>query len=162
MNFGLGCFFPRFNRPSAQLTLTLSSLVEKAKRDELKIEDILNEEELIVDFKSFNSTSSSELISLLKKEHLQNLIAYIIKEPLLNEHDTGYKFPFNACEILSAENMTLIDKFFELDDEISSKSEEGDEFEDLEEYEGMKIEKGKLKILKILRKSRRRRKVRRA
>lgn len=66
---------------------------------------------------------------------MMKFISYAISEPESNEYAVGYKFPFNASEILSSENTYLIDKFFE----DSSVTEEGDKYEELDEYEGEKV-----------------------
>lgn len=41
------------------------------------------------------------------------LIDYITKEPAVDNHKIGYKYPFNASEVLTSENVFVIDKFFE-------------------------------------------------
>jgi len=53
------------------------------------------------------------------------LIHYITVEPSEDaDKNVGYKFPFNACEILSSENLAIIDKFFEEDEKENKKSSE--------------------------------------
>jgi hypothetical protein len=44
---------------------------------------------------------------------MKNLIDYVIKMPESDDHNVGYKFPFNACEILQSENGFILDKIFE-------------------------------------------------
>lgn len=56
----------------------------------------------------------------------------------MDEHKSGYKFPFNAAEILSGENTYLLDKFFE-----DSNSQEEDHYEALDEPEKEQIEEVK-------------------
>lgn len=46
-------------------------------------------------------------------ENMKRLIDYIIKEPIHEDKRYGYKFPFNAAEILCSENSFIINKFFE-------------------------------------------------
>lgn len=38
--------------------------------------------------------------------------------PENDDHETGYKFPFNACEILQSENNFILDKIFESVEEV--------------------------------------------
>jgi hypothetical protein len=66
-----------------------------------------------------------------------NILKYVVKEPDSDDHKTGYKFPFNACELLSGENSYIIDKFFE----DSNTENDEDKYEELDEYEGEKIAK---------------------
>ncbi len=49
----------------------------------------------------------------LKQENIKDLIKYIITEPEEDEHDKGHRFPFLSCEVLSRENLVLVDKIFE-------------------------------------------------
>ena len=60
------------------------------------------------------------------------LIDFVIQEPI-NDDDKkiGFKYPFNACDILCSENLAIIDKFFDEDLNVnenknyeSSKDEE--------------------------------------
>jgi len=59
------------------------------------------------------------------------LLKYVVREPEKDEHKTGYKYPFNAAEILSSENSYLLDKFFE----DSNNSGDEDKYEELDEEE---------------------------
>jgi hypothetical protein len=49
----------------------------------------------------------------LTQENLIKLVDYVINEPLEDSQKVGYKFPFNASEILCSENVFVIDKYFE-------------------------------------------------
>lgn len=49
----------------------------------------------------------------MKQGNIKDLIKYIITEPEEDEYNTGHRFPFLACEILSRENLVLVDKIFE-------------------------------------------------
>jgi hypothetical protein len=57
-----------------------------------------------------------------------SLINYVIREPSADGHKIGYKYPFNAAEILSGDNTALLDRFFE-DSNLPDK----DEYEVLDE-----------------------------
>lgn len=49
----------------------------------------------------------------MKVEDLKCLIDYIIREPKEDDYDFGHRFPFLACEILSRENMVIVEKMFQ-------------------------------------------------
>ena len=83
---------------------------EKLKNGELKIEDILKEQELV---SSFDVRSVCQLQDALTKENILKLIKNVINMPEDEDYNTAYKFPYNSCEILSSSNYFLIEKFFE-------------------------------------------------
>ena len=70
-------------------------------KGELTLEDILNEDNIIQDIKSNND---SKFINFLTSEKIKKLIDYSTKYPSQDEHNIGYKYPFNATEILCSEN----------------------------------------------------------
>ena len=82
----------------------LSPFIEKMKKDELTLEDILNEDEIIQDIKNNND---SQFIKFFTNEKIKKLIDYSTKFPLSNEHNIGYKYPFNATEILCSDNINF-------------------------------------------------------
>lgn len=49
----------------------------------------------------------------MNEDRLIEFVDYIIKEPSTDDHNIGYKFPFNACEVLCSENVYVINKLFE-------------------------------------------------
>jgi hypothetical protein len=66
---------------------------------------------------------------------MMKLIDFIIVEPKdAEDKNSGYKFPFNACDILSSENLTIVDKFFEEELQICNgkKSSCGDDENDFD------------------------------
>ncbi len=56
----------------------------------------------------------------MSQDRLIEFIDYIIQEPSTDDYNIGYKFPFNACEVLCSENVYVINKLFE----NSSKKDE--------------------------------------
>lgn len=68
----------------------------------------------------------------MTRDKLSRLIYYVTIEPCEDaDKKLGYKFPYNACDILSSENLAIIEKFFEVEEEKENKitSEAGDDNE---------------------------------
>lgn len=108
--------FPKNN------TAIIHQAIDKMNKGNLNTTDILDSEELITDVKS----SISQLGSFFNEpNHIKDLMDFILKEPLEDEHKRGHKFPFNACEILCSENQSILGKIFD-----DHKNEEEDEDED--------------------------------
>ena len=84
--------------------IKLNPFIEKMEKGELKLEDILNDENIIQDIKQ---NSESKFINFLTKDKIQKLIDYSTKFPSEDEHNIGYKYPFNATEILCSENSSF-------------------------------------------------------
>ena len=82
----------------------LKPFIQKKEKGELTLEDILNEDSIIQDIKSNND---SQFIDFLTSEKIKKLIDYSTKFPAEDEHNIGYKYPFNATEILCSENSNL-------------------------------------------------------
>ena len=82
----------------------------KLKNNELTLENILDEDEIIDDIK-FNT--DSEFIDFLTKDKIKKLIDYSTKMPESDSHNIGFKYPFNATEILCSENVKFQNKFLE-------------------------------------------------
>ena len=58
----------------------------------------------------------------ISKDKLKKFIDYISIEPVdENDHKSSYKYPYFASEILASENVFIIDKFFEEEEEVSSR-----------------------------------------
>ena len=81
-------------------TEILKPFIEKLEKGELTLEDILEEDEIIRDIKSNNE---SQFINFFTSEKIKKLIDYSTKIPSKDEHNIGYKYPFNATEILCSE-----------------------------------------------------------
>ena len=80
----------------------------KLKNNQLTLENILEEDEIINDIK-FNT--QSEFLNFLTEDKIKKLIDYSTKMPISNNHNIGFKYPFNATEILCSENAKFQDKF---------------------------------------------------
>ena len=85
-------------------SIKLNPFIEKMEKGELKLEDILNDENIIQDIKQ---NAESKFINFLTKDKIQKLIDYSTKFPSEDEHNIGYKYPFNATEILCSENLSF-------------------------------------------------------
>ena len=79
----------------------LNPFIEKMEKGELTVEDILNEETIIQDIKSNND---SKFLTFLTNDKIKKLIDYSTRYPSIDEHNIGYKYPFNATEILCSDN----------------------------------------------------------
>jgi hypothetical protein len=76
----------------------------------------------------------------LSQDRLIEFIDYIIKEPTSEDHNIGYKFPFNACEVLCSENVYVINKLLENSnkkEEVENSNKNSDEIEE-GEFSGRK------------------------
>lgn len=103
----------------------LSYYVNKMKKSELTIEDILEVDELVLDIKQ---NSNSEFLPLylylfnilfsFSNEIIKKLIDYSTRQPLKDSKDIGYKYPFNACQLLSSDNTSIMHHLMN----VSSKS----------------------------------------
>ena len=82
----------------------LNPFIEKMEKGELTLEDILNEDSIIQDIRTHHN---SKFISFFTKEKIQKLIDYSTKFPSEDNHNVGYKYPFNATEILCSENLSF-------------------------------------------------------
>ena len=78
-----------------------ASVIEKMNNGELTLENILDEDSIIQDIKSNND---SHFLNFFTNEQIKKLIDYSTKMPSSNDHKIGYKYPFNATEILCSEN----------------------------------------------------------
>ena len=100
-----------------QFKTTFSDLAEyeeKMKNNELTLEDILDNNDIVQDLKT---NSNSEFFPFLTNEIMKKLIDYTTKIPKEDNQKIGYKFPFNASEILCSNNMNILNKFFESKEE---------------------------------------------
>ncbi len=111
----------RMNKNNTQI---IHNAVNRMHKGELDVNDILDSEELSTDIKS----NTSQLAGFFNDhKNIKQLLDYITKEPLLDEHKTGHKFPYYACEILCSENPNIMKNIFN-----EHKTEE-EEYDDEEE-----------------------------
>ena len=91
-------------------SIKLNPFIEKMEKGELSLEDILTEDCIIQDIKQ---NTDSKFIDFLKKDKIQKLIDYSTKFPSEDEHNIGYKYPFNATEILCSDNTNFQNNLME-------------------------------------------------
>ena len=101
----------------------LNPFLEKMNKGELTLEDILNEDLIIQDIKSNND---SIFVNFLTNDKIKKLIDYSTKIPSIDEHNIGYKYPFNATEILCTENRKfqsnfMSEKLYNTEDSTNNK-----------------------------------------
>ena len=101
--------------------------IEKMKRGELTLELILEEDEIIQDLKT---NPNSQFINMLSDEAIRKLIDYSTKMPKSNDKNVGFKYPFNATEILCCDNNKVMEKIMhelKMGGDYSDDSEDGKE-----------------------------------
>ena len=107
----------------------LQPFIDRMKKGELTLENILEEDEIIQDLKS---NPNSQFINMLSNEAIRKLIDYATKMPKSDERNVGYKYPFNATEILCCDNNAVMEKIM---NEIRMGEDSDDEEEEKEEKE---------------------------
>ena len=120
--------------------LNLSKHIEKLKNNQLTIENVLEEEDIIQDLKL---NSNSQFLSILSNEAIRKLIDYATRMPTSDDQKIGHKFPFNATEILCADNSSIQERIM---NELQYK--ESEFYEDLKEGKDDKENKGDEKVEK--------------
>lgn len=114
-------------------TQIIHNAVNRMHKGELEVNDILDSEELSTDIKS----NVSQLAGFFNDhKNIKQLLDYITKEPLQDEHKTGHKFPYYACEILCSENPNIMKNIFN-----EHKTTEEEEYDDEEESKPNKPKK---------------------
>ena len=108
--------------------------IEKMKRGELTLETVLEEDEIIQDLKS---NPNSQFINILSTEAIRKLIDYSTKMPKSDDKNVGYKYPFNATEILCCDNNAVMERIMH---ELRMGGDDSDDSEDGKE-EGEKENK---------------------
>ena len=101
--------------------------IEKMKRGELTLELILEEDEIIQDLKT---NPNSQFINMLSTEAIRKLIDYSTKMPKSNDKNVGFKYPFNATEILCCDNNKVMERIMhesKMEGDYSDDSEDGKE-----------------------------------
>ena len=101
--------------------------IEKMKRGELTLELILEEDEIIQDLKT---NPNSQFIGMLSDEAIRKLIDYSTKMPKSNDKNVGFKYPFNATEILCCDNNKVMERIMQeskMGGDCSDDSEDGKE-----------------------------------
>ena len=113
--------------------------IEKMKRGELTLESVLEEDEIIQDLKT---NPNSQFVYMLSTEAIRKLIDYSTKMPKSDDKNVGYKYPFNATEILCCDNNAVMERIMhELKMGGDDSDDEEDEKEEKEEKEEGEKEK---------------------
>ena len=119
----------------------LRNYVDKMNKNELTVEEVLDEDEIVQDIKTNQNT---QFIPFFSNEVIRKLIDYSTKMPIIDDIKKGHKFPFNATEILCSDNNDIIERFFnqiKICEDDDSDDEENEEEEEKEEEEKKEEEK---------------------
>ena len=122
-------FNMRFFR-NGNLTI-LQPFIDKMEKGELTLENILEEDEIVQDLKT---NPNSKFIGMLTNKAIHQLIDYATRIPKSDDKNVGYKYPFNATEILCCENKSVIERIM-TEKKKGESSEEEDEKDEKEEGE---------------------------
>ena len=122
----------------------LSKHLEKLRTNQLTIENVLEEDEIIQDLKLNNN---SQFINLLSNDAIRKLIDYATKMPASDDQKIGHKYPFNATEILCADNAAIQERIMNemlfKEEDIDEAGKENKENQEEEEVEEKEAEEGK-------------------
>ena len=123
-------FNMRFFR-NGNLTI-LQPFIDKMEKGELTLENILEEDEIVQDLKT---NPNSKFIGMLTDKAIRQLIDYATRIPKSDDKNVGYKYPFNATEILCCENKSVIERIMTEKKKGEPSDEEEDEKDEKEEGE---------------------------
>ena len=107
----------------------LQPFIDKMEKGELTLENILEEDEIVQDLKT---NPNSKFIGMLTDKAIRQLIDYATRIPKSDDKNVGYKYPFNATEILCCENKSVIERIMnekkmgERSDEEEDEKDEGE------------------------------------
>ena len=88
-------------------TPDFSPFLDKMRRGELTLEEILNNDNIIDDIKS---RERSDFLEFFTNKQIKKLIDYSTRFPKSDDHYTGYKYPFNSTEILCSDSLGFFNK----------------------------------------------------
>ena len=100
------------------------------------IENILEEDEIIQDIKI---NPNSQFIEMLSTSAIRKLIDYATKMPKSDDKNVGYKYPFNATEILCCDNNAVMERIM---NEMRMGEDSDDEEDEKDEAEKENKEEG--------------------
>ena len=110
----------------------LQPFIDKMEKGELTLENILEEDEIVQDLKT---NPNSKFIGMLTNKAIHQLIDYATRIPKSDDKNVGYKYPFNATEILCCENKSVIERIMTEKKKGEPSDEEEDEKDEKEEGE---------------------------
>lgn len=111
-----------------------SRIEEMLNSPDTTIEQLLDDDNIISEFKSLNP----KLLEYCTDERIKQLMQYILIEPPEDaDKARGYKYPFVACEILTADLQTIQSAFFgkNPNNNLKSKDNQNDSSNEFEEYQ---------------------------
>lgn len=109
-----------------------SESIEKLlKKEDCKIEDLLDDNDLLQECKN----SNKNLINYLRRDKIKELIDLITVMPEEDEHNRGHKYPFLASEVFNCDIVT--DMFFTApcDDKKDEPEEPAEEDDDANKFD---------------------------
>ena len=110
--FSFQSFFPGTS------SMISSTLEEKLQKDDCKLEDLLDEPNIVFDLK----TGNNKLFKFFNRDNIKKLIRYITIEAENDDQIIGHKYPFIANDILSADIPLISDYFVLNDNEYKEKN----------------------------------------
>ena len=84
------------------------SIENLLKQEDCKLEDLLDDGDLLQECKN----SNKNLIKYLDREKIKQLIDFITVMPETDEHNRGHKYPFIANEVFNCDMAKVTDRFF--------------------------------------------------
>jgi len=86
-----------------------SQIDELFNNPDLTLEELLDDDNIISEFKGMNP----RLLEFQTDERVKQLLSYLIEEPGEDaDRNRGYKYPFVACEVMTADIQSLLSAFF--------------------------------------------------
>ena len=110
--FSFQSFFPGTS------SMISSTLEEKLQKDDCKLEDLLDEPNIVFDLK----TGNNKLFKFFNRDKIKKLIRYITIESENDDQIIGHKYPFIANDILSSDIPLITDYFVLNDNEYKEKN----------------------------------------
>ena len=111
--------------------------LEKMKKGQLVLENILEEDSIIEDLKL---NQNSQFLQMLSHENIRKLIDYATKLPQSDDKKIGHKFPFNATELLCCDNCVITDRILNEIEVVEDSEEEEEDVENEDKENGEKDE----------------------
>lgn len=109
------------------------SIENLLKQDNCKIEDLLDDNDLLQECKN----SNKNLINYLNREKVKQLVDFITVMPEEDEHNRGHKYPFLSSEVFNCDIPEILDMFFiaPCDDKKPELEEPAEEDEDATKFD---------------------------
>jgi len=86
-----------------------SQIDELFNNPDLTLEELLDDDNIISEFKGMNP----RVLEFQTDDRVKQLLSYLIEEPGEDaDRNRGYKYPFVACEVMTADIQSLLSAFF--------------------------------------------------